>query len=97
LETEVRAWLTARGFDPALFKIWDNRPGARGLEAGVPNGSVANIKVDDAAQAAIPAEFGRVPAARVKFNNDGSLYVWFTKEFEAASKYGAVDPLKLGA
>lgn len=88
LESDVANWLRGKGLNPMLFKVWDNRPGARGLEAGVPNGSVAAVKVSREIIDACPPDFQRIPAARVKFNSDGSLYVYFTKEFEAFLKYG---------
>lgn len=88
LEADVANWLRSRNLNPVLFKVWDNRPGARGLEAGVPNGSVAAVKVSREIIDACPPDFQKVPAARVKFNSDGSLYVYFTKEFEAFLKYG---------
>lgn len=88
LEQEAGQWLAGKGLNPTLFKIWDNRPGPRGLEAGVPNGSVAAIKVSRDIIDACPADFQRIPAARVKFNSDGSLYIYFTKEFEAFLKFG---------
>jgi hypothetical protein len=89
LEQDVATWLRGKGLNPAAFKVWDNRTGPRGLEAGVAQGSVANVKVDaelvDSGQ--VPDEFKSVPAARVKFNADGSLYVWPTKQFEGYLKY----------
>jgi hypothetical protein len=88
LEADVANWLRGKGLNPALFKTWDNRPGPRGLEAGVPNGSVAAVKIGRDIIDACPPDFQKIPAARVKFNSDGSLYVWFTKEFEAFLKYG---------
>lgn len=88
LEQEVATWLTSKGLNPALFKTWDNRPGPRGLEAGVPNGAVAAVKVGKEIIDACPPDFQKIPAARVKFNSDGSLYIWFTKEFESFLKYG---------
>jgi hypothetical protein len=88
LEAEVRNWLSGKGLNPMLFKVWDNRPGPRGLEAGVPNGAVAAVKVGKEIIDACPPDFQKIPAARVKFNSDGSLYIWFTKEFESFLKYG---------
>lgn len=95
LEADFSRWAIEKGFNPLAFKVWDNRPGAKGLEAGVPNGSVANVKVSQEFAQHVPADIARNAAARVKFNSDGSLYIWFTKEFEAASKYGAVDVLRV--
>lgn len=88
LEADVANWLRSKGLNPILFKVWDNRPGARGLEAGVPNGSVAAVKVGREIIDACPPDFQKIPAARVKFNSDGTLYVYFTKEFESFLKYG---------
>ena len=88
LEADVANWLRGKGLNPILFKVWDNRPGARGLEAGVPNGSVAAVKVGREIIDACPPDFQKIPAARVKFNSDGTLYVYFTKEFESFLKYG---------
>lgn len=88
LEADVANWLRSKGLNPILFKVWDNRPGARGLEAGVPNGSVAAVKVSREIIDACPPDFQKIPAARVKFNSDGTLYVYFTKEFDAFLKYG---------
>lgn len=94
MEAEFARWVSEKGFNPLVFKVWDNRPGSRGLEAGVPNGSVANVKVSQEYSQYVPADLARNAVARIKFNSDGSLYIWFTKEFEAASKYGAVDALR---
>ena len=88
LEADVANWLRSKGLNPILFKVWDNRPGARGLEAGVPNGSVAAVKIGRDIIDACPPDFQKIPAARVKFNSDGTLYVYFTKEFDAFLKYG---------
>ena len=88
LEADVSNWLRGKGLNPLMFKTWDNRPGARGLEAGVPNGSVASVKVGREIIDACPPDFQKIPAARVKFNSDGTLYVYFTKEFDAFLKYG---------
>jgi len=88
LEQDSAAWLNGHGLNPTLFKVWDNRPGPRGLEANVPNGSVATIKIGRDIIDACPPDFQRIPAARVKFNSDGSLYIYFTKEFEAFLKFG---------
>jgi hypothetical protein len=97
LEAEVGKWLTAQGLNPDAFKVWDNRPGPKGLEAGVPNGCVAAVKISKDAQAYVPGDIANLAAARVKFNSNGSLYIWFTKEAEAAIKYGALDRLKVAA
>jgi hypothetical protein len=96
MEADVANWLRGQGMNPAAFKVWDNRGGPKGMEAGVPQGSVANVKIDKALvdDGTVPDEFSKVPAARVKFNNNGSLYVWFTKQFEGYSKYSLADQLK---
>lgn len=85
LEQDVQAFLASKGLNPGFFKVWDNRPGPRGLEAGAPNGAVAAVKLIDGAPG--KEQLGNNAAARVKFNNDGSLYIWLTKEFEAALKF----------
>jgi hypothetical protein len=96
LENDVNQWLLGKGLNPACFKVWDNRPGQRGLEAGVPNGSVAAVKVSKELIEACPPDFQKIPAARVKFNSNGTLYVWFTKEFEAFLKYGGQGLFTIG-
>jgi hypothetical protein len=85
LEADVNAWLMSKGLNPQFFKCWDNRPGQRGLEAGTPQGCVANIKLQEGAPGS--EQLGKAAAARVKFNSNGSLYIWLTKEFEAALKF----------
>jgi hypothetical protein len=97
LEAEVAQWLSGQGLNPDAFKVWDNRPGPKGLEAGAPNGCVAAIKVSRDAEDFVPADVARNAVARVKFNNNGTLYIWLTKEAEAAIKYGALDKVKLAA
>ncbi len=97
LEAEVGNWLRQHGLNPDAFKVWDNRPGARGLEAGVPNGCVAAVKVSKDAQAYVQGDIANQAIARVKFNSNGSLYIWLTKEAEAAIKYGALNGVKLEA
>lgn len=97
MEAEVGSWLLSKGLNPNAFKVWDNRPGPKGLEAGVPNGAVGTVKISKDAIDQVPEEFGKVPAARIKFNNNGTLYIWFTKEFEAFMKYGGAAVLKAGA
>lgn len=97
LEAEVGNWLRQHGLNPDAFKVWDNRPGAKGLEAGVPNGCVAAVKIAKDAQSFVPSDISNQAIARVKFNNNGSLYIWLTKEAEAAIKYGALDGVKLEA
>jgi hypothetical protein len=97
LEAEVNAWLQGHGLNPSAFKVWDNRPGPKGLEAGVPNGCVATIKVNRDAQSFVSPDIANQAIGRVKFNSNGTLYIWFTKEAEAAVKYGALDRVKLTA
>jgi hypothetical protein len=97
LVAQVNQWLVANGFNPDAFKVWDNRTGPRGLEAGVPQSCVAAVKVGKDAESYVSPDLARQQLARVKHNADGSLYIWFTKEAEAAIKYGALDQLKLGA
>jgi hypothetical protein len=95
MEAEVGQWLLSQGLNPNAFKVWDNRPGQKGLEAGVPNGCVAAIKVGREAEGYVSPDVARNAVARVKFNNNGTLYIWLTKEAEAALKYGALDALKV--
>lgn len=97
LEAEVGGWLRNHGLNPDAFKVWDNRPGQKGLEAGVPNGCVAAIKITKDAQAFVAGDIANQAIGRVKFNSNGSLYIWLTKEAEAAIKYGALDRVKLEA
>ena len=85
LEQDVQNFLASKGLNPQFFKVWDNRPGPRGLEAGAPNGAVAAVKLNDGSPG--KEQMGNNAVARVKFNNDGSLYIWLTKEFEAALKF----------
>lgn len=91
----VNQWLIGQGFNPDAFKVWDNRTGAKGLEAGVPQSCVAAVKVSQDASSYVSPDLAKQQLARVKHNSDGSLYIWFTKEAEAAIKYGALDQLKL--
>ena len=91
----VNQWLIAQGFNPDAFKVWDNRTGPKGLEAGVPQSCVAAVKVSQDAASYVSPDLAKQQLARVKHNADGSLYIWLTKEAEAAIKYGALDQLKL--
>jgi hypothetical protein len=95
LDDEVGAWLVRNGLNAAAFKVWDNRPGPKGLEAGAPNGCVATVKISKDAAEFVSPEIAGTAIARVKFNANGSLYVWFTKEAEAAIKFGALDRVKV--
>ena len=85
------------GINPAALVVWDNRVGAKGLEAGVPAGCVTAVKIAKDAQEFVSAELHTAAIARSKFNADGTVYVWLTKEGEAALKYGALNALKVGA
>lgn len=97
MKQAVYAWIAGQGYNPAFFEVWDER---RDAEAGKPISSVCNIKVGKDFAAAVPADLIRTPSggnkaiARAKFNHDGSLYVYWTKEVETASKYGALDGLR---
>lgn len=95
MEADVASWLQSKGLNPGAFKVWDNRTGPRGMEAGNPNGCVANIKIAKEAQEFVPGDIANLAVGRVKFNANGTLYVWLTKEAEAALKYGALDGIKL--
>jgi hypothetical protein len=97
LEGEVGNWLRQHGLNPDAFKVWDNRPGQKGLEAGVPNGCVAAVKIAKDAQSFVQGDIANQAIARVKFNSNGSLYIWLTKEADAALKYGALNGVKLEA
>lgn len=88
LKADVFAWITKQGIDATLFDVWDERTGPRGAEAGNPIGSVFNIKVKKEAQARVPEDFHRNAAGRGKFNNDGSIYPYWSKDFEAFLKFG---------
>jgi len=97
LEGEVAGWLRNHGLNPDAFKVWDNRPGQKGLEAGIPNGCVAAVKIAKDAQSFVSGDIANQAIARVKFNSNGSLYIWLTKEADAALKYGALNGVKLEA
>lgn len=94
LKNLVLNQLKGKGLNPEALVVWDNRTGARGLEAGVPAGCVAAVKVSKEAQEFVPAEIQTIAIARAKHNADGSLYVWLTKEGESALKFGALDRIK---
>ena len=79
-----------KGLNPEALVVWDNRTGQKGLEAGVPAGCVAAVKVAKDAHEFVPAEVQNIAIARVKHNANGSVYVYFTKEGEAALKFGAL-------
>ena len=92
-------WLASQGFDGQMFDVWDERSDA---EQGKPISSVCNVKVGKDNAYLVPSEVVKTPnggnkaVARAKFNHDGSLYFYWTKEAEAAVKYGAFAPLKSG-
>lgn len=93
-------WLGSQGFDAQLFDVWDERSDA---EQGKPISSVCNVKVGKDNAYLVPNDVVKTPnggnkaVARAKFNHDGSLYFYWTKEAESAVKYGAFNPLKAGA
>jgi len=93
LKADVANWITAQGLNPDFFDVWDERTGPRGAEAGNPIGSVFNIKVKKDHQDAVPADFHRNAAGRGKFNNDGSIYPYWSKDFDSFLKYGGKDRL----
>ena len=88
LKADVYAWISKQGIDANLFDVWDERTGPRGAEAGNPIGSVFNIKIKKDAQGLVPDDFHRNAAGRGKFNNDGSIYPYWSKDFEAFIKFG---------
>lgn len=90
LKADVYAWIAKQGIDPNLFDVWDERTGPRGAEAGNPIGSVFNIKIKKDAQGLVPDDFHRNAAGRGKFNNDGSIYPYWSKDFEAFLKFGGM-------
>lgn len=97
LKSRVLEQMTTKfGLNPEALVVWDNRTGAKGLEAGVPAGCVAAVKISKEATEFVPAEIASLAVARVKHNADGSLYIWMTKEGESALKYGALDRIKVG-
>jgi hypothetical protein len=96
LKTDVSAWISSNGLDPAHFDIWDERIGPRGAEAGNPIGSVFTIKIKRDSHGIVPADFQRNAAGRGKFNNDGSINPYWSKDFDAFLKYGGRDQLALG-
>lgn len=87
LKADVYKWIEGQGIDPNIFDIWDERTGPRGAEAGNPIGSVFNIKVKKDFQDLVTEEFHKNAAGRGKFNNDGSIYPYWSKDFEAFLKY----------
>jgi hypothetical protein len=87
LKSDILSWISSQGINADLFDIWDERIGPRGAEAGNPIGSVFNIKVKKEAHSRVPDDFHRNAAGRGKFNNDGSLYIYWVKEFDSYLKY----------
>lgn len=89
-------WLAAAGFNPANFDVWDER---RDAESGKAISSVCNVKVKKELFSFLPHDVvqtntGGVKAvARAKFNHDGSLFFYWSKDAEAAIKYGAFQKL----
>lgn len=87
LKVDVLDWIEKQGVDSSLFDVWDERTGPRGAEAGNPIGSVFNIKVKKDHQDKVTEEFHKNAAGRGKFNNDGTIYPYWSKDFEAFLKY----------
>jgi hypothetical protein len=96
MKAAAAAWIIAAGFNPEAFDIWDER---RDAEAGKAISSVCNIKVKKDLHNLVPKDVvstnnGGVKAvARAKFNHDGSMFFYWSKEAEAAIKYNAFAPL----
>lgn len=96
LRAAANAWLSQAGFNAACFDVWDERGDA---EKGRPISSICNIKVKKELHSLVPTDVvatntGGVKAvARAKFNSDGSLFFYWSKDAEAAVKYGAFAPL----
>lgn len=97
LKAAAAQWLASAGFNPEAFDIWDER---RDAESGKAISSVCNIKVKKELHGLVPEDVvatktGGVKAvARAKFNHDGSMFFYWSKEAEAAIKYNAFAPLK---
>jgi hypothetical protein len=97
MKAAAAQWLAAAGFNPEAFDIWDER---RDAESGKAISSVCNIKVKKDLHGLVPADVvatktGGVKAvARAKFNHDGSMFFYWSKEAESAIKYNAFEPLK---
>lgn len=81
LKADVANWITGQGFNATYFDIWDERVGPRGAESGEMIGSVFNIKVKKDYQELVPIKFHRNAAGRGKFNNDGTVYPYWSKDF----------------
>ena len=87
LKSDISVWITKQGLNAEYFDIWDERIGSKGAEAGNPIGSVFNLKVKKDYQHLVAEEFHRNAAGRGKFNNDGSLYIYWSKDFDAYLKF----------
>lgn len=96
LKAAAAQWLAAAGFNAEFFDVWDER---RDAESGRAISSVCNIKVKKDYHHLVPADVVATPAggvkavARAKFNHDGSLFFYWSKDAEAAIKYNALSPL----
>jgi hypothetical protein len=96
MKAAAAQWLASAGFSAANFDVWDER---RDAESGKAISSVCNIKVKKDLFGLLPHDVvqtntGGVKAvARAKFNHDGSLFFYWSKDAEAAIKYGAFAPL----
>lgn len=97
MEADVATWLRNNGLNPDAFKMFDNRVGPRGLEAGQSAGCVAAVKVARDAEAYVTPDVAKAAICRVKHNSNGTNYIYWTKEGEAAFKFGALNPLKTEA
>jgi hypothetical protein len=97
MRASASQWLASQGFNAQMFDVWDERGDA---EQGRPISSVCNVKVGKDYAYLVPNDVVKTPnggnkaVARAKFNSDGSMYFYWTKEAEAAVKYGAFSPLK---
>jgi hypothetical protein len=96
MKIAAAGWLASAGFSPVNFDIWDER---RDAESGKAISSVCNVKVKKDLLPLLPHDVvqtntGGVKAvARAKFNHDGSLFFYWSKDAEAAIKYGAFSAL----
>lgn len=88
--------LAAQGLNPAGFEVWDNRVGQYGLESGNSAYSVGAVKPashNPLAQMVGQTSGGNPKATHyVEFNDDGSLAVKPSKEYEAACAAPAAAP-----
>lgn len=96
MKAAAAQWLAAAGFNPEAFDVWDER---RDAEQGRAISSVCNIKVKKELHHLVPSDVVATPnggvkaVARAKFNHDGSLFFYWSKDAEAAIKYNALAPL----